>query len=193
LKRVVAEEADGRRLRSERSRALIVDALFALIRAGDMDPVAARVAERAGVGLRTVFRHFEDMDSLYREMSARVEAEILPLTQRPFAAADWRGRVFELLARRADIYERILPLRVAGAVRRFQSAYLMEDYRRVLGLERAGLHAILPKSVLANATLAAALDLAMSFDSWRRLRQDVGMRPAVAEATMRLTVERLIA
>ena len=36
-----------------------------LIEGGDLMPSAARVAEEAGVGLRTVFRHFDDMDSLY--------------------------------------------------------------------------------------------------------------------------------
>jgi AcrR family transcriptional regulator len=31
------------------------------------------VADRAGVGLRSVFRHFSDVDSLYLEMAAFVE------------------------------------------------------------------------------------------------------------------------
>lgn len=186
-------EEDGRRLRSEKSRALIVEALLALIREGDMNPGAASVAERAGVGLRTVFRHFEDMDSLYREMSAQVEAEILPLALQPFEAADWRGRLFELVARRARLYERIMPLRVAGAARRFQSTWLMEDYRRLLAFERTTLESVLPKAIARDASLVAALDLATGFESWRRLRQDMDMKPAGAERVMRLAVEKLIA
>ena len=50
---------DGRRQRSARSRVRIVEAMFALIRAGDMNPSAAALAEEANVGIRTVFRHFD--------------------------------------------------------------------------------------------------------------------------------------
>jgi hypothetical protein len=84
---------DGRLLRGERSRQQIVDALFKLIRGGEMNPGAAQVAEAAKVSLRTVFRHFEEMDSLRMEMTAQMEAEIRPILQEPFEANDWRGRV----------------------------------------------------------------------------------------------------
>ena len=71
--------SDGRRQRSERSRKDIVAAMFKLIRAGEMNPGAAQVAEAAGVSLRTVFRHFDEMDILYREIAALMEAEVLPI------------------------------------------------------------------------------------------------------------------
>lgn len=188
-----AETSDGRRQRSERSRAQIVDALFTLVRAGDMNPSAARVAEQAGVSLRTVFRHFEEMDSLYREMSARMEAEILPIVMKPFAAPDWRGRLMEMVSRRAAVYERMLPVRVAGNVRRFQSDYLMDDYRRTTLMERSVVRGILPDFVLADQTLTAALETATGFQNWRVLRQDLQLSPDAAEAAMRVTVQKLIA
>jgi AcrR family transcriptional regulator len=187
-----ADAADGRHRRSARSRAQIVEALLALVRDGDMSPSAARVAEAAGVSLRTVFRHFEEMDSLYREMTERIAAEVMPEVAKPFVAAGWRDRLDELVRRRAAIYERIFPFRVSGALRRFQSAYLMEDHRRTVALERAALMAILPDPVLADRPLLDALDLATGFASWRRLRQDQGLGAAAAEAVVRLTVDRLL-
>ena len=72
-----AGDVDGRRRRSVRSRQRIVEALLGLIRDGEMHPSAAQVAQKAGVSLRTVFRHFEDMESLNREMGAIIEDEIL--------------------------------------------------------------------------------------------------------------------
>jgi AcrR family transcriptional regulator len=188
---VVAQ--DGRRRRSEKSRALIIDAMLALVGEGDMDPSAARVAERAGVGLRSVFRHFEDMDGVYRGMSARIEADILPLALKPFVARDWRGKLFELLERRAVLYERILPWRVAGSARRFQSPWLMEDYRRLIAFERTMLESVLPKPILSDETLCAALDIATGFESWRRLRHDLNLKPAQARLVVERTVEKLIA
>jgi AcrR family transcriptional regulator len=59
---------DGRRLRSADSRRRILGAMLALILEGKPDPGAEAVAARAGVGLRTVFRLFSDMESICAEM-----------------------------------------------------------------------------------------------------------------------------
>ena len=56
---------DGRLLRSERSRHLIVEAMIELIDEGVLTPTAQQVAKRANVGIRSVFRHFDDMDSIF--------------------------------------------------------------------------------------------------------------------------------
>src|SRR5262245_26963929 len=71
-------QLDGRTQRAERSRVAIVRALFELIGEGNPQPTAQQVAERAEVGLRSVFRHFADMETLYAELGARVFAEALP-------------------------------------------------------------------------------------------------------------------
>jgi AcrR family transcriptional regulator len=75
----VTRIADGRRKRGDQSRRQIVDAMIDLVRSGEMSPSAAQVAERAGVGLRTVFRHFDEMEVLYREMAEVIRARIMPL------------------------------------------------------------------------------------------------------------------
>jgi len=184
---------DGRRLRSERSREQIVKALLSLIRAGHVHPSAAQVAEAAGVSLRTVFRHFDELDVLRREMSAIVEAEVRPLLDAPIEGRSWRARLMGLAARRATIYERVLPIKVAAGVQRFQSDYLMQGHRHFLAMERRGLEALLPASIVSDAVLVEALDMAMGFQAWRRLRQDQGLSVEEAECVMRFVVERLIA
>lgn len=183
---------DGRMLRGERSRQQIVDALFKLIRAGEMNPGAGQVAEEANVSLRTVFRHFEEMDSLRMEMAAQMEAEIRPILQEPFEADDWRGRLSEMIARRARIYEYVMPVKVAASLRRFSSSYLMRDYEKFLMMERAGLNAVLPKAIASNTVLFSAIEMATSFQAWRRMRQDQGLSPAEAERVLRFTVENLV-
>src|SRR5262249_1506333 len=81
---------DGRQRRSERSRGAIVQALFELTRAGELEPTAQQVAARARVGIRSVFRHFADMDSLYAELGAQVRASVMPLLR-----AEIRGSASE--------------------------------------------------------------------------------------------------
>jgi AcrR family transcriptional regulator len=85
------EETDGRRRRSQDSRARIVAAMLELTRQGEVSPSATAVAERAGVGLRSVFRHFKDMESLYQEMSITIEGELRAVAEQPFRTDDWTG------------------------------------------------------------------------------------------------------
>lgn len=186
-------DADGRRARSERSRVQIVDAMFRLIGDGDYVPSAASVAEEAGVGLRTVFRHFEDVDALYRELIARLETEILPQVMQPWASTDWRARLSELISRRARIYERIMPYKVAANLRRFQSEWLMHDYQRFLRMERSGLFGALPDEISADKELTSALEMLTGFQTWRRMRQDQLLTIKEAEAVLQRTAKALTA
>lgn len=58
---------------------------------GDPNPSAARVAEIAGVGLRTVFRHFDDKDSIFREMNAILMEAYLPQINAPYKSDHWKN------------------------------------------------------------------------------------------------------
>lgn len=186
------EEADGRRQRSSRSRERIVLALIELIRAKEMSPAAARVAEKANVGLRTVFRHFEEMETLNREISAIIEAEIMPLIEKPFEGKNWRAQFNDLLDRRAYIYERIMPLKIAGSLQRFRSKFLMDDYNRFLRMEREGLKRVLPQKIMNDTVLFQAIEMTTGFQTWRRLRQDQKLAPKDALNVLRYTADRLL-
>lgn len=183
---------DGRKQRSERSRQAIVDAMLDIIMAGKMEPSAAEIAEKAGVSPRTVFRHFEEMDSLYSEMTERMEAEIMPIIQQPFTGEGWRTQLDQLLERRALIYERVMPLKIAASIRRFGSDYLMLNYERFIHLERTGLEGVLPDTVRRDATLFSAVEMCAGFQTWRRLRQDQSLSTDQAAAVVRLTISRLV-
>jgi len=184
--------SDGRRVRSIRSRQLIVDALLDLIGSGNMMPTTNEIAEKSGVSQRTVFRHIDDMETLYRDMSDRIEAQVRPAFLRPLEADDWRGKLDEVVGQRAEIYEYIMPLKVAAGIQRFRSPFLMEDYKRFLIFERTQIKSILPKDILRDSALFAALELALSFQTWRRLRQDQGLKPAASKRTMRLMLTALL-
>lgn len=163
---------DGRRERSRYSRAKIVAAMLDLVGKGDVSPSAARVAEVAGVGLRSVFRHFDDMDALYREMSEVIEARVLPTIQAPAVGETWKARMIDIADRRARVFETILPYRISANLKRFQSAYLMQDYRRMVRLECETVDAQLPSSVKVDASAARSLYVVLSFQTWRLLRHD---------------------
>ena len=176
---------DGRRLRSETSRLRIVEAMIALVSESPTMPPAEAVATRAGVGLRTVFRLFEDMDGLYRGMQAVMTERLGGLLEAPIEASDWRQAVDILIDRRAEAFEILLPLQIAADGPRMRSAALREGRARLVQGQRDALLAVLPAEVRADAELVDALELALSFEAWRRLRTDQKADIAAARAVMR--------
>jgi AcrR family transcriptional regulator len=179
-----ASSADGRRLRSEVSRERIVGAMLALIGAGAVTPGAEAVAAKAGVGLRTVFRHFENMETLYQRIDTHITGEVRPLAEAPFKAREWKGKVLEMLARRARIFERIMPFKTAADVHRHQSPFLSAQTGWFVREQRVALLAILPPERQADVELVESLDLLLSFDCWRRLRKDQKLSVARAQQTL---------
>lgn len=188
-KKAEATPFDGRHARSRSSRSKIVEAMLQLVGSGDVAPSAARVADIAGVGLRTVFRHFVDMDMLYREMSAVIEERVSPIIAEPLKGPNWKARMSEIADRRAIVFETILPFRISANLKRFQSSYLMQDYQRLLKAEIDGIEALLPGSVKDDIVGARGLNVILSFQTWRLLRHDQGLSTEEA----RLVINRMLA
>ncbi len=186
------EVVDGRRKRSEDSRARIVAAMLELVHAGETVPGAEQVAAHAGVGLRTVFRHFNDMDSLYREMSAAIEGEIAEVVSKPLKGDTWREKLADMIARRAAAFEKMAPFQRAAVVHRHRSRYLEDGHERFTATCRAYLIAILPKEISARPTLLETLDLMLSFEVWSRLRREQNLTARRARAVVEETVAKLI-
>ena len=74
---------DGRTRRRTRNRTAVISALLEMIREGDLHPVAAEIAERAGVSHRSVFRYFDDLDDLVRTAIDQAFQDAAPLSAVP--------------------------------------------------------------------------------------------------------------
>jgi AcrR family transcriptional regulator len=191
-KTVQTGNPDGRRRRTEQSREQIVAAMLEIVREGTISPAAEEVAERAGVGLRTVFRLFDNMESLYRQIAERMTAEIRPLWERPLASSEWPGVLNEMIDRRCRLYDRIMPFKIAAEAHRHLSPFLAGH---IAGLNRELRDAIIravPREMHDDTQLIESLDLVLSFETWRRLRKDQKLSPNRARQTVeRLTVALL--
>ena len=87
---------DGRVRRGERTRTAIVDALLALLHQGVLTPTAAQIAEGAGVSVRSVFQHFEDLDALHLELAAEQARRVQPLLDPPDATGSLDERIADV-------------------------------------------------------------------------------------------------
>jgi AcrR family transcriptional regulator len=163
--------ADGRRRRSQQSRDRIVAAMMELVEEGQLSPIAEQVAERANVGLRSVFRHFKDMESLFAEMSVRLTRHYQAALA-PFASTDWQGQLAESLERRIGVFEQLLPYKRAADAHRHRSTTIQNMHATTSQLMRARLRGMLPPHLQDDANALETLDFLLSIESWQRLRID---------------------
>ena len=163
---------DGRVRRSERSRAAIVQALFELIGEGVVAPTADEVAERASIGIRTVFRQFKDMDTLYGALDVLLYERFEPVFLAPVPEGPIDERIEELVARRTKGYEGIAPYKRAANIKRPRSEFLQELHEALVRRMRKDLHRWFPELKTMDAPTVHALELVTSFEAWDRLRTD---------------------
>lgn len=188
----VSEKPDGRRARAVASRARILAAMADLIEAGEMQPSAEAVAARAGVGVRTVFRLFNDVEGLHRGLQETMDARLAPIYAEPVHGS-LIERLDQLVARRAVVFEKLARPKAFADANRARSPGMVAAHqvfvRRQRDLLLGHLQGVAPES----GDLIEALDLALSFDVWRRLREDQHLAPAAAERVVRSLVHAAVA
>lgn len=183
---------DGRVRRGERSREAIVAALFELIGQGGLQPTAQQVADAAGVGIRSVFRHFTEMESLYQALDARLQVEAVRLFggERPTGALP--ARIDALVRQRAGFFERIGPYKRSGNLQRWRSPFLQGRHLRLQQLLHDDLRGWLPELASVPADVREAVDLVTSFEAWERLRADRQLSVRTAGAVVARTLHALL-
>lgn len=184
---------DGRRLRSADSRRRIIAAMMELVEAGDPNPAAEAVAARAGVGLRTVFRLFNDMESLCAEMLQPQRVEFVEAFTRHFDEPKGKARIVALFGRLATLYEVRMPIRRAGIIRQYDSPSLRAGMAELDQAVRAFIEGNLPDALSRDPGRVEILNLLMSYDSWMRLRDAQKLSAERTRALLTGAIETLLA
>ena len=165
--------------------------MMALVEEGQISPIAEQVADRAQVGLRSVFRHFKDMDSLFAEMAVRLARYYQPALA-PFTQTDWRGQLFEAIDRRIAIYETVLPYKRAADAHRHMSPAIQTSYAEIAQLLRARLRGMLPPALQDDQVAFESLDFLLSIDSWQRLRLEQKLPLDLARSVIERQIGSLV-
>jgi AcrR family transcriptional regulator len=171
---------DGRRLRSARTRQLIIEAYLALLRESPQIPTAASIAQRAGYSVRSVFERFPDLHAL------RVAATDYAFTQGTAQAVarelsgDRQTRLRSHVETWAWICEKWLPLWRALNANKGDSAELKS---RIVLIRRAIFERIELMYEPELSTLGKeerrqtliAIESLIDFESWGRMREFSGL------------------
>ncbi len=166
---------DGRRLRSERSRLAIIEAALALQEEGVLVPTAQQISERAGVGIRSFFRHFEDMESLFEAADEAIRDSYEAL----FVGGDRGGtldeRIEHAVERHADAYESVGNIVLGTQAQLWRYDVLRKNYARAQRGLRKDLDDWLPELQSLPRDQREAVDAIASFEMWHRLRYHQGL------------------
>lgn len=184
-----ATKIDGRRARGLRTRDAIVSALMDLIAAGDVAPTAQRIADRAGVSVRSVYQHFTDVEGLYADASARTYDWVLAMSRDIDPSWDRERRIDEFVSSRSAVLEALTPFNRASRLIEPQSEAIRRN-RQVLqrqSRERIALAFAPELSKLegsARANLLNILDVLASWAAWDHLRS-TGLSVRTARQVLR--------
>lgn len=177
---VRTQPVDGRRLRSERTRQLIIEAYLMLLRENPQIPTAASIAQRAGYSVRSIFERFPDLhalrvaatDEALLKASAQVAAQPTAGSrqERLRVHVETRGRVCDewlplwraLNANQGDSMDLKARIRLIRerVIRRLEEMYAPE--LSTLG-ERERRQTVL------------AMEALVDFESWARMRELFGL------------------
>lgn len=192
-----ATKIDGRRARGLRTREAIVTALMDLIATGDVAPTAQRVADRAGVSVRSVYQHFTDVEGLYADASARTYDWALSMSRDVDPQWDRKRRIEEFVASRSAVLEALTPFNRASRLIEPQSDAVRRN-RQVLqrqSRDRIALAFAPELSKLegsARANLLNILDVLASWAAWDHLRS-AGLSARTARQVMQSAITAQLA
>jgi AcrR family transcriptional regulator len=192
-----APRVDGRRLRSERTRRLIVEAYMALVRETAQMPTAVQIAERAGYSVRSIFERFPDLTALrvavtdYAIAEARAHAALRDLD------APRTTRIRSQVEQRAQTCEQWLPLWRVLSTDASQSPDLLQRITvirqlivmRMEMMFKPELSAMVDSDRRKNVL---ALESITAFESWARMRELYGLSVEEASAVWVRAIDRLL-
>ena len=188
---------DGRTARAKRTREAVVDALLALINEGDLRPTAPRIAERAGVSLRSVFQHFSDLEGLYAVAGERQLVTIAGLVRKLPASGPLDARLEAFVAQRSRVLEAVTAVQRASALQEPFSPQLQATTAQLVRLARAEVAHVFRAELESHHAadrreLLDALDSTAQWWWWEQLRTRQGLTVKRAQRVMLRTMKALL-
>jgi AcrR family transcriptional regulator len=185
---------DGRSARAQRTRESVVDAVLELAAAGNARPTAREIADRAGISVRSVYVHFDDLDDLFREAVARHGAQMAAVLTPVDASLPLPERIAAAVDQRVMIHERFGAVRRAAQQWAPKSPALADVLRQGRELGRTDVDRLFGPALAGREDHdlgIAAVGAVLSSETWDQLR-DQGLSADAAREVLVHAVGRLL-
>ena len=183
---------DGRRQRGERTRQAIIEAVLSLQEEGVLVPTAQQISDRAGVLIRSFFRHFDDMETLFKAADDQLRDSYEAL----FIGGDRQGslseRVHHAVERRSAAFEQLTNLFLGTKAQLWRYDMLRNNYARNQKGLRKDLEAWLPELNCLPDVECESVHAIASFEMWNRLRSEQGLSEKASISVIQSTLISLL-
>ncbi len=188
---------DGRLLRSERTKQVLIESYLDLLRENPQVPTASDIARRAGCSVRSVFERFSDLLTLSFAAADYAFAQGMAQAVARNVDGDRQTRLKSQVETRAAICERWLPLWRALLRHQHESEELALRIERMRDavLGRLQLMYRPELSTLSESDRKAvliALEALTDFESWGRLRERHGLSVEAARDMWTAAIDRIL-
>jgi len=178
--------------RGERTRLAIIQAALSLQEDGVLVPTAQQISDRAGVLIRSFFRHFEDMESLFEAVDAHLRDAYEALFVGGDRSGDLETRIKHAVASRSDAFEQLKNLMVGTKAQLWRYEVLRNNYARSQRGLRRDLEQWLPEMLELPDTKQESADAIASFEMWQRLRSEQNLSEEQSRAVVESLLEQLL-
>ena len=163
-------EVDGRILRSQKSKSVILNALIKLINTGNYYPTAEEVAKESGIAIRTVFRQFDDMESLLMKVDELINHKLINDEKEIKFNSPLIARLELIIEERLHYYNKYENIMIATITQLPKYKILQKKYPEYQRLLRKRTEDIIPEILTLKSNNQELLDATLSFGFYQRLK-----------------------
>tara|TARA_A200000113_G_scaffold45730_1_gene37158 strand:+ start:4306 stop:4881 length:576 start_codon:yes stop_codon:yes gene_type:complete len=163
-------QVDGRILRSQKSQSVIITALIKLINTGNYYPTAEEVAKESGIAIRTVFRQFDDMESLLIKVDEIINHKLINDEKEIKLNSPLIARLELIIEERLHYYNKYENIMIATITQLPKYKILQKKYPEYQRLLRKRTEDIIPEILTLKSSNQELLDATLSFGFYQRLK-----------------------
>jgi len=175
-------QVDGRILRSKKSQNIILESIINLINKGNLYPTAEEVAKESGIAIRTVFRHFDDMETLLMKVDESINHKLLNDEKEIRLDSPLTERLGLIIEERLYYYNKYENIMIATITQLPKYKILQKRYPEYQKLLRKRTERIIPEILNLKSANQELLDASLSFGFYQRLKFQGLSKSNIAES-----------
>ena len=182
---------------ARRRRVRALDAFIDLVLEGNLPPTPKQVAERAGISMATLFRYFENLNSMRHDAAARMLERFPLLELKDIGKGPLLERIERFVALRVALWEKVnlLARLQRSLVLQDEDAAQMVDYVRGVMANQVREHFAPELRELTTAQrddVVALIAMLTSVESWEQFRHAYRRSPLQTRRAWADAIEALV-
>ena len=192
-----APPRDGRAARALRTRQAVADALLHLFEEGELRPTSRMIAEKAGVSERTIFQHFEDLETLFCVSASRLGDRVFRNLDFISSEGPFEQRLTAYLDELVYLHETVSPVRKASRLHESFSPVLDRSLRSWREGLRKGIDLVFAGelgrvSEEKRPAVREGLALLAAWSSWENMRAHSGLSLEEARSVLEINFRLML-